>query len=103
MNTYFVKLVKLKRPWKKTDHLARITEIRIKVLWSSKNTKIVCFGQIFKDFFQFLDQNAKSLQLVHMITNPTQIKKMMISISEKEKDIIGIEESNLEDDIKTPQ
>ena len=25
---------------------------------------------------------------------------MMISISEKEKDIIGIEESNLEDDIK---
>ena len=35
-----------------------------------------------------------------MITNPTQIKKMMISISEKEKDIIGIEESNLEDDIK---
>ena len=37
---------------------------------------------------------------MHMITNPTQIKKMMISISEKEKDIIGIEESNLEDDIK---
>ena len=36
---------------------------------------------------------------MHMITNPTQIKKM-ISISEKEKDIIGIEESNLEDDIK---
>lgn len=54
----------------------------------------------FKTFFQFLDQNSKSLQLVHMITNPTQIKKMMISISEKEKDIIGIEESNLEDDIK---
>ena len=53
-----------------------------------------------KTFFQFLDQNSKSLQLVHMITNPTQIKKMMISISEKEKDIIGIEESNLEDDIK---